>query len=106
MELYDRIADPRLPVRRLTLTVAQVVDEGEAACAQTEPEQLDMFTDYAAREERRAEEKRELAREKRRQQAVLEIKKRFGKNALLLGVSLMDGATAKERNEQIGGHQA
>ena len=70
------------------------------------PEQLDMFTDYEALEKRRAEEESELERENRRQKAILEIKKRYGKNALLLGVSLMDGATAKERNEQIGGHQA
>ena len=106
MGLYDRIADPRLTIRRLSLTAAQVVDEKEASRMQDTPEQLDMFTDYATREELRAAEEENLAREKRRQQAILEIKKRYGKNALLLGVSLMDGATAKVRNEQIGGHQA
>ena len=106
MNLYDKIADPRLTIRRLTLTAAQVVSEGEAVRPQDLPEQLDMFTDYAAQEVRRAREESELAREKRRQKAVLEIKKRYGKNALLLGASLMDGATAKERNQQIGGHKA
>ena len=106
MRLYDAIVDPRLHVRRLTLTAAQVVDAKQAARPQDAPEQLDMFTDYEALEKRRAEEESELERENRRQKAILEIKKRYGKNALLLGVSLMDGATAKERNEQIGGHQA
>ena len=83
-----------------------MVSEEEAARPQDLPEQLDMFTNYAAQEARREKEESELAREKRRQKAVLEVKKRYGKNALLLGVSLMDGATAKERNGQIGGHKA
>ena len=106
MNLYDKIADPRLMIRRLTLTAAQVVSEEDAVRPQDLPEQLDMFTDYAALEERREKEEAELAREKRRQKAILEVKKRYGKNALLLGASLMDGATAKERNQQIGGHKA
>ena len=106
MNLFDKIADPRLTIRRLNLAAAQAVSEEEAAHPQDAPQQLDMFTDYAAQEARREKEESELAREKRRQKAVLEVKKRYGKNALLLGVSLMDGATAKERNGQIGGHKA
>ena len=106
MNLYDKIADPRLTIRRLNLTAAQVVSEEEAARPQGLPEQLDMFTDYTVLKERREKEEAELAREKRRQKAVLGVKKRYGKNALLLGASLLDGATAKERNGQIGGHKA
>ena len=106
MNLYDKIADPRLMIRRLTLTAAQVVSEEDAVRPQDLPEQLNMFTDYAVLEERREKEEAALAWEKRRQKAILEVKKRYGKNALLLGASLMDGATAKERNGQIGGHKA
>ena len=69
-------------------------------------EQMDLFTDYAAREEQEAREQAELEREKRMQKAMLDIKKKFGKNALLKGMNLQEGATARERNGQIGGHKA
>ncbi len=105
MELYDRIVDPGLTIRRLNLAAGNVIAEGEAA-AQEVPEQLDMFTDYEALERQRRAEAERLAREKKEQQAILEIKKKFGKNAILKGTSLMDGATARERNRQIGGHKA
>ncbi|MCD8096669.1 MAG: DNA methylase, partial [Lachnospiraceae bacterium] len=70
-----------------------------------EPEQLDLFTDYAALEQERAQEQAELEREKRGQKAVLEIQKKFGKNALLKGMNLEEGATGRERNAQVGGHR-
>ena len=104
LELYDRIVDPRLSVRRLNLAALNVADEREAV--QDAPEQLDMFTDYAALEQQRAEEEAALAREKQGQQAILEIRRKFGKNAILKGTSLMEGATARDRNRQIGGHKA
>ena len=63
-------------------------------------------TDYASQEKRRAEEAAAREREKRRQQAVLTIKKRYGKNAILKGMDLEEGATARDRNSQIGGHKA
>ena len=69
-------------------------------------EQLDLFTDYAAREEQRKEEEREYAREKKMQQAVLDIQKKYGRNAILKGMNLQEGATTMERNGQIGGHKA
>ena len=65
-----------------------------------------MFTDYEALERQRRAEDEQLARERQGQQAILEIKKKFGKNAILKGTSLMDCATAKDRNRQIGGHKA
>ncbi len=105
MELYDRIVDPGLTIRRLNLAAGNVVDEAEAA-AQEVSEQLDMFTDYEALERQRRAEEERLARERQEQLAILEIKKRFGKNAILKGTSLMDGATARDRNRQIGGHKA
>ena len=69
-------------------------------------EQLDIFTDYAALEAKQEQEQRELEREKRMQKAMLTIKKKFGKNAILKGMNLEEGATAKDRNRQIGGHKA
>lgn len=105
MELYDRIVDPTLLIRRLNITANHVVPEGSAEELEV-VEQMDLFTDYAALEKQREEEKAELEREKRMQQAVLCIKKRFGKNAILKGMNLQEGATAKDRNEQIGGHKA
>lgn len=95
MELYDRICDKALLVRRINLTAAHVRSEAEQAC---ETLQLDLFSD-------REKEDAELAREKRRQKAVLGIKKRFGKNAIIKGMNLEEGATAIDRNRQIGGHR-
>ena len=69
-------------------------------------EQLDLFTDYAAKQQKQAEEEAELAREKKMQETMLTIKKKFGKNAILKGMNLEDGATARDRNSQIGGHRA
>ena len=69
-------------------------------------EQLDLFTDYAAEDAKRQAEEAELERERKLQTAALSIKKRFGKNALLRGMNLQEGATAMDRNAQIGGHKA
>ena len=69
-------------------------------------EQLDLFTDYEAQRKKKEEEEAALDREKRMQEAMLSIKKKFGKNAVLKGMNLQEGATAKDRNEQIGGHKA
>ena len=65
-----------------------------------------MFTDYDALEKRIEEENALLAREKRMQKAVIELKKRYGKNIILRGMNLCEAATARERNAQIGGHKA
>lgn len=105
LDLYDRIVDPSLLVRRLNLTAARVVDEAAAA---GEPvfEQIDLFSDTAARQKEREAEVADLARERKVQQTVLDIKKKFGKNAILRGMDFEEGATTAERNRQIGGHQA
>ena len=104
-ELYDRIVDENLLVRRLNIVANHVIDETSVP-AQTEAEQLDLFTDYEARDRQQAEDTAALEREKRQQQAVLSIKKKFGKNAILKGMNLEEGATARDRNAQIGGHKA
>ena len=85
--LYDSIVNPDLLVRRLNITAANVVSE-EFAKSKKVPEQLDIFTDYEALE------------------AQLKIKQRYGKNAILRGLNFDEGATAIERNKQIGGHKA
>jgi len=107
MELYDRIVDPSLLIRRLNLVAANVIPEAEAARQKTEEYvQMDLFTDYSAVQEAEEMKKSELEKEKKMQQAVIELKSRFGKNAVLKGMNLLDGATAKDRNQQIGGHKA
>ena len=106
-ELFDRIVDKSLLVRRMYVVANHIVDESAAKRAEAEaPVQLDMFTDYAAEAEREAAEEAAREREKRRQRAVLDIKKKYGKNAILRGMNLEEGATAKDRNAQIGGHRA
>ena len=101
MELYDRIADESLLVRRLTIVANHVVPEA-AAEAGRQVEQLDLFSDP---QQSNAEEDA-LEREHRRQKAVLAIKRKYGKNAILKGMNFEEGATAKDRNRQIGGHKA
>ncbi len=105
MTLFDRIVDRELLIRRISLSANRVIHES-AAVEREVFEQLDLFTDYEERDRRRKEEDAVLEREKRAQEAVLKIKKKFGKNAIIKGMSLEEGATAQERNNQIGGHRA
>ena len=104
MELYGRIVNPALLVRRVTITAGRVVREEAVPAAPCE--QLSLFVDYTAELERRAAEEAALARERSMQRAILDIKHRFGKNAILKGMNLEKGATTVERNRQIGGHKA
>ena len=105
VDLFDRIVNKDLLVRCLNLTVNHVVNEEEAN-RRTTPTQLDLFTDYEELARQQEAEKAELDKERRIQEAQLAIKQRFGKNAILRGLNFEEGATAKERNEQIGGHKA
>ncbi len=104
-ELFDRIVDENLLVRRLNITANHVIPEDNKPKGPVF-EQLDLFTDYQEVQENKAREEAELAREKKMQEAMLAIKKKFGKNAILKGMNLEEGATAKNRNNQIGGHRA
>ena len=104
LELYDRIVDRRLSVRRINISAGRVIPEAEAG-KPSENRQLDLFSDFGLQgRDPVAEEK--LAKEKALQKAELEIKKRFGRNAVIRGTSLKEGATGMERNVQIGGHKA
>lgn len=105
-ELFDRIAGEDLLIRRLNITAERIIEEAIAPKEEGAFEQLDLFTDYAALEREKEKEKTELERERKMQQAMLSIKKKFGKNAILKGMNLEEGATAMDRNGQIGGHKA
>lgn len=104
--LFDRIVDANLLIRRLNIVAAHVIPESDAQRPGETFEQLDLFTDYAALQAERERNQAELERERRMQETMLTIKKRFGKNAILKGMNLEEGATAKDRNAQIGGHKA
>ena len=103
--LFDRVADANLLVRRVNITVNNVVDESSIAQARV-CEQPDLFGDADAFQRKHAEEESGLERERRVQKTMLSIRKKFGKNAVLKGMNLQEGATAVERNRQIGGHKA
>ena len=104
LALYDRIVDPHLLVRRLNLTTNHVVYE-DTVSHQQQPTQLDLFTDYEAIHAKEQREQEALDKERRMQEVQLAIKQRFGKNAILKGMNFQEGATAIERNAQIGGHR-
>lgn len=103
LELYDRVVDENLLIRRIYISANRVKGEGEIPPSALE--QMCLFRDYAAIEREKKREQAELARERKMQQAVLAIKKKFGKNAILKGMNLEEGSTAIERNGQIGGHK-
>lgn len=98
LRLYDQIVDAHLPIHRLNVTLCNVEQESSAGNYM----QYDLFTDPSAVEK----QEQELKREKKLQQAMLDIKGKYGKNSILKGTSLIEGSTAMERNNQIGGHKA
>ena len=112
LALYDRIVDERLLVRRLYVTAARVKSEEEVEREKKSYQQMDLFSWAASMEqkeeadEKQKEDKAKLDREKKIQQAMLDIRKKFGSNAILKAADLQEGATAIERGNQIGGHRA
>lgn len=104
MELYDSIVNKNMLIRRAYIVANHVIDERTV----TKPvfEQLDLFTDYEAVQKQRTAEEKERKEEKNVQKAILDIKKKYGKNAIIKGMNLEDGATTIERNGQIGGHKS
>ena len=101
LQLFDRLVNPRLPVRRITLTACRICD-ADAVQTAAPCEQLSLFTDPA----QQAAQTAARQRERQQQQAILHIKRKYGKNALIRGMSLLEDATAISRNLQIGGHKA
>lgn len=100
MQLYERIMNKQLLVRRINITANNVVDE-QTANQEKSYEQIDLFTNYQEKVEKRQEE----LTEKELQKAMIDIKKKYGKNAILKGMNLQEGATTIDRNKQIGGHK-
>lgn len=106
LALFDRIADKNLLVRRVNVTACNTIDESVARKLPSGGEQLDFFTDAESLERERKAENKALEKERKNQEAIIKLQKRYGKNAVLKGMNLEEGATTKERNEQIGGHKA
>ena len=107
LRLFDRIINKELNMRRVTVTVCKLLSENDARQYESaKTEQLSFFDDAGGAEERREQEQAELEKERKCQETVLQIRKKYGKNAILKGLNYEDGATTKERNGQIGGHKA
>jgi DNA polymerase V len=102
--VYDRVVDPELLIRRVNIAAVGLLDEREAP--RETPEQLDLFTDYEALEKQREAEQAADEKEKKIQRATLLLQSKYGKNAVLKGMNLLEGGTTIERNGQIGGHRA
>lgn len=105
LELFDNIVNPKLLIRRVSMYANHVINESSVPVKDSF-EQLELFTDYAEKEMAFEDENQALEREKKMQQAVLDIKKKYGKNSILKGMNLQEGATTIDRNNQIGGHRA
>ena len=105
MELYDRIMDKRLLSRRINVVACRVIPEIEAE-KENQFEQLDFFTDFEKKQTDKDKEEKALQNEKNMQKAIIELKNRYGKNAVLRGMNLEEGATTISRNSTIGGHKA
>ena len=106
VELFDKHVNADLLIRRLNITVTRLIPEHIAMQQDNGPLQLDLFTDYEALAKQKQAEKARTDKERRMQEVQLRIKQRFGKNAILRGLNFDEGATAKDRNQQIGGHKA
>ncbi len=105
MRLYDRIINPELLVRRINICACNLIYENQIP-EDDGPVQLELFVDYEEEERKKAAKKRKEERERALQRATLQLQGRFGKNAVLKGMNLIDGGTTIERNGQIGGHRA
>ncbi len=105
VKLYDTITNKNLLIRRITVCANHVISEKDVVKSYV-AQQLDLFTDYDVLKQKEEKEKAEFEKETRLQKAILNVKKKYGKNAILKGMNFKDGATAIERNAQIGGHKA
>lgn len=106
VRLFERIVNKKLSVRRVYISANKVVSYSEAKNMPQECEQLSIFTDSEELNKENDNIESALEKERRMQRTVIDIKKKYGKNAILKGMNLQDKATAKDRNRQIGGHKA
>lgn len=105
MKVYDAIIDPDLYIRRVTLCACNLLPEGQIP-DETKPMQLELFVDYEELERQERARREKEQRERQLQRATLFLQDKYGKNAVLKGMNLMQGGTTIERNGQIGGHRA
>ena len=103
---FDNMVDKNLLIRRLNISANNVVPECDIKNMEPDGKQLDLFVDYDELKRRQEAEQAALDKERRMQEAQIKIKRRFGKNAILKGINFEEGATARERNNQVGGHKA
>ena len=104
-ELYERIMNKKLLARKIYVVANNVVDENEIEKS-NQNEQISLFVDYNKQEQEKIEKSNERKKENNLQHTILDIKKKYGKNAILKGMNLEKDGTMKERNSQIGGHRA
>ncbi len=105
MDLFDRIVNPKLLVRRINVVANHLKEEATIRVNESY-EQMELFTDYTQLQSQREKEQKERVKERKIQEAILKAQKKYGKNAILKGINLEEGATTIERNKQIGGHKA
>lgn len=104
LKLYDDIVNRKMLIRKINICVGNLLNETEIK-EKNKYEQIDLFTNYGELEEKKKKEEKELQKEKALQNAIINIKSKYGKNALIKGMNLEEGATTIERNGQIGGHK-
>ena len=105
IELYERIVNKHLSIRRIYIVATNVINESIAK-KEIKKEQIDLFTNYQLKNEKRKEEEKQEGEEKKLQHTIIDLKRKFGKNIILKGINLEEGSTMIERNNQIGGHKA
>ena len=105
IKLYDKIINKNLLIRKIYLTVGNLLKEDEIKKQEDKFEQIDLFTNYKELEKKQKEEKIQLEKEKNIQNAIINIKNKYGKNAIIKAMDLEKDATTIERNGQIGGHK-
>ncbi|MBR6332476.1 MAG: hypothetical protein IKR78_05045 [Dehalococcoidales bacterium] len=106
LELFDSIVDRKLTIRRIYVVANHIMPERYLRIEDAGPKQLDLFTDFEEQKRQEDHEKEEMEKERRGQDALIKIRKKYGKNAILKGMNFEEGATTIERNNQIGGHRA
>ena len=104
-DIFDSVVDPVLTIRRINVTACNVIPQSQAKNIET-TEQLNLFVDYEKVDQQKAALEKQMQKEQSVQETLLQIKQKYGKNAVLKGMNLEEGATTKQRNEQIGGHKA
>jgi DNA polymerase V len=104
-EIFEKVVNPSLLIRRINVTAHNIIPR-EQAKKEENIEQLNLFVDYEKSDQQKEVLQKQMEKEQNVQETLLQIQQKYGKNAVLRGMNLEEGATAKQRNEQIGGHKA